>query len=297
MARAKIVTLMAAAADQCFLLHRSTICAPKVAILGMLPSHNVMRSFLAFERSLVLTRFYAAVAALVNALSGIFNSIPGIGPGYSGLTGPALKPVILTEYGLPATGHRNANDPSTIYEDGATRAATAEVVGPIMPKAFQAPICRALYYFAFCDEWWNQPGSPNIYTWWGGTPVAAFPNGYWDQDGFGLYSIARGGGLPNNAPIWVGNGPNPTIDIHTGRTELTAVLNRRSPQLSSARAGLGLPAVQRLVRAHCRQSAALVRSGRNPPGASLAPAPQSDRRSGRCSVSRPGRGGQAAHPR
>jgi hypothetical protein len=156
----------------------------------------------------------------------VFNSVPNVGPGYSGLSGPALKPVILTEYGLPATGHRNTADPSTIYDDATTRAATAAVVGAMVPQAFQYPICLGPYYFEFCDEWWNEPLSPNIYTWWGGVPDAGFPNGFWDQDGFGLYSIARGGDLPNNAPIWVGNGPNPSIDVHSERTELTAGLRQ-----------------------------------------------------------------------
>jgi hypothetical protein len=97
----------------------------------------------------------------------VFNSVPGVGPGYGGLTGGALKPVILTEFGLPATGHSNASDPSTIYEDASTRAAAANVVGPMLPQAYQHPTGVGLYYFEFCDEWWNQPGSPNIYTWWG----------------------------------------------------------------------------------------------------------------------------------
>jgi hypothetical protein len=152
----------------------------------------------------------------------VFNSIPDVGPGYSGLSGAALKPVILTEYGLPATSHRNPGDPSTIYEDAATRNTTADVIGKMLPQAYQHPLGLGLYYFEFCDEWWNQPEAPNIYTWWGGTRADGFPDGWWDQEGFGLYSIRRGNDLPNNAPIWVGNGPNTPIDFHTERTELTA---------------------------------------------------------------------------
>jgi hypothetical protein len=92
----------------------------------------------------------------------------------------------------------------------------------MLPMAFQQPLCLGLYYFEFCDEWWNEPLAPNIYTWWGGDPDAGLPNGYWDQDGFGLYSIRRGGDLSNDAPIWVDNGPNAPIDVHTERTEITA---------------------------------------------------------------------------
>ena len=153
----------------------------------------------------------------------VFNSVPNVGPGYSGLSGEALKPVILTEFGIPTTGHRSPSDCSTIYEDASTRAAAAKVVGAMIPNAYEYPLGLGIYYFEFCDEWWNEPLAPNIYTWWGGKPEGGFPNGWWDQDGFGLYSIARGGGLPNDAPVWTNNGPN-TIDIHTERTELTAAI-------------------------------------------------------------------------
>jgi hypothetical protein len=96
----------------------------------------------------------------------------------------------------------------------------------MLPKAFQQPLCLGLYYFEFCDEWWNQPGSPNIYTWWGGTEASGFPNGSWDQEGFGLYSNRRGDNLKNNDPIWKNNGPNMPIDVHTERKELTAQVSK-----------------------------------------------------------------------
>ena len=92
----------------------------------------------------------------------------------------------------------------------------------MLPQAYQHPLGLGLYYFEFCYEWWNQPEAPNIYTWWGGTRADGLPDGWWDQEGFGLYSIRRGNSLPNNAPIWVDNGPNTPIDVHTERTELTA---------------------------------------------------------------------------
>jgi hypothetical protein len=92
----------------------------------------------------------------------------------------------------------------------------------MLPMAFQQPLCLGLYYFEYCDEWWKEPAAPNIYTWWGSAQASGFPNGYWDQEGFGLYSIRRGGNLNNNDPIWENNGPNLPIDLHTERTELTA---------------------------------------------------------------------------
>jgi len=145
---------------------------------------------------------------------------------YGNLKGGALKPVILTEWGMPATTRKIASEPASIYDDATSRAKAAAVVNLVVPQAYKHPLCIGLYYFEFCDEWWNQPGAPNIYTWFGGQEASGFPNGYWDNDGFGLYSIRRGGNLPNNAPIWSqnGNGPAMPIDVHTERTELTSVL-------------------------------------------------------------------------
>ena len=153
-------------------------------------------------------------------------SFDSVFSGYAELTGVALKPVILTEYGLPATARREPADPLTIYEDASTRTKAAAVVGDMLPKAFENSLGLGVYYFEYCDEWWNQPEAPNIYTWYGGPAAPGFPNGYWDNDGFGLYSVKRGGNLPNNAPIWVNNGPNSPIDVHTERTELTTVVRQ-----------------------------------------------------------------------
>lgn len=165
----------------------------------------------------------------------VFGPVPNVGPGYSGLTGAALKPVILTEYGIPATGHQNPNDASTIYADATTEGNTATVLDNMVPQVYGAPppspqqpypigLSLGMYYFEFCDEWWNQGGSPNIYTWWGGSPSEGFPNKYWDQDGFGIYSISRGTGLSNDAPIWGNNGPNMPIDTQTPRAAIVSSL-------------------------------------------------------------------------
>jgi hypothetical protein len=158
----------------------------------------------------------------------VFDQVIYIGPGYAGLTGAALKPVILTEWGMPATSHENPCDPSTIYADTTTIGKVASVISPVVPLAYSQQLCLGLYYFEYSDEWWNQDGSPNIYTWFGGSAASGFPNGYWDQEGFGLYSIARGSGLHNNSPIWSQNdghgGPTIPIDIMTPRTGTISAL-------------------------------------------------------------------------
>jgi hypothetical protein len=114
-------------------------------------------------------------------------------PGYNSVNGVALKPVILTEWGMPASGHHSANNPLSIYSDTTTDTNTANRVTQVLPNAYVHPLCAGVTYFEYCDEWWKQGGRPNIYTWYGGTPESAFPNGYWDDEGFGVYSIERAG--------------------------------------------------------------------------------------------------------
>lgn len=138
-------------------------------------------------------------------------------PGYEGLTGSALKPVILTEWGMPGTGHRNPTDRTTIYSDNGTAQLTANVITGVAAQALNGryPLSLGLYYFEFCDEWWKQkvdegfPDFPDFpYRPFGGPAADAFPNKFWDEDGFGLFAIGRGGGLPNNAPVWRDDGYN-----------------------------------------------------------------------------------------
>jgi hypothetical protein len=146
------------------------------------------------------------------------------GPGYAGLTGAALKAVIITEWGMPATGHVTPN-PWSIYEDATTRGNTAQFISRVVPTTWTQSLCLGLYYFEYCDERWNEPLSgDNIYDWCGGTPADGFPNKYWDQEGFGLFSTARGSGLPNNAPIWGNNAPSLPFDIPTPREETIKAL-------------------------------------------------------------------------
>lgn len=176
------------------------------------------------------------------SFSSVFGTTPS-GPGYGGLTGNALKPVIITEYGFPTTTRPNACKPEGITQDSTSIQNVATVLDTMIPKAYtDYAINTGLFYFEYCDERWNQScytisscGSgqlcpPNIYTMYGGPTAAGFPNGYWDQDGFGMYTTARGEGLKDSDPIWAQNGsvqgPATPIDTVTAKSAVvTAVTN------------------------------------------------------------------------
>jgi hypothetical protein len=163
-------------------------------------------------------------------LDPIFRPVPGVGNGYAGLSGAALKPVIITEFGMPATSHRSG-DRASIYEDATTRQRAAEVVGHIVPQALEERLCLGLYYFEYCDEWWKSPdasGRDSIFAWRGGDQNGGLPNCYRDESAFGLFSVALGAGLPPDSQPYVGGptsaGPRLPIDTHTERTEITTAL-------------------------------------------------------------------------
>lgn len=135
----------------------------------------------------------------------------------------AARPILMTEYGLPATGHRNPNDPLSIYSDANTIKLTATAVGKLIPKAFEHPVVTGMFYFEWSDEWWKQPGNGNRNDRQEGISTSNdFPNKYWDEEGFGLYSIALGDRAANQVYTdnLGGKGGNVQVDKLTPRTEL-----------------------------------------------------------------------------
>ncbi|MGB3179779.1 MAG: hypothetical protein WBB45_00205 [Cyclobacteriaceae bacterium] len=158
--------------------------------------------------------FWGVNTYQTSSFESVFDNTPQ-GPGYSGLTEKALKPVIITEYGFPTTTRQDPCDPSGIHQTPETIQKVADIVGTMIPKAYNDyPINTGLFYFEYCDELWNQAAytipscgselfnKPNVYTMYGGQPAAGFPNGYLDQDRFGLYTTERGSGKTNSDPIW-----------------------------------------------------------------------------------------------
>lgn len=182
------------------------------------------------------------------------QSFSSVFQGYGSLTGAALKPVILTEYGFPSTSRTTANtcNPAEIYSDSTTEANVATVLNTMLPAAYAESLNLGLYYFEFCDEWWNQSGyqitanftcpaatgpnapnggaggsfnMPNVYTWYGGPPACGFPNYYWDNDGFGLYAVGVGSGR-NPADPWDPgtNAPALPLDTRSGRAAVITAI-------------------------------------------------------------------------
>ncbi len=181
--------------------------------------------------------------------------------GYATLTGAALKPVILTEYGFPSTSRKSADTlkPDKIYSDNTTEQNVADVLNVMLPKAHAEQLNLGVCYFEYCDEWWNQSGysitnttstcssatgsnaptpsnggsftPPNLYTWYGGPVACGFPNFYWDNEGFGLYSVGVGKGRKDKNNPWDNAGNKPALPLDT-RTPRQIVINAISKFLS-----------------------------------------------------------------
>lgn len=161
-----------------------------------------------------------------------FDSILGnVDGSYGNLPESMSLPVLFTELGWPATGHRDPGDPNSIYEDETTRSKTGALLSVMYPKALGSSKVLGTMYFEFQDEWWKQERdadpSYNSAT-WNGTPAAptTFPNSYWDEEGFGLFSTARAGGRANTDSNRSPNGNQATLPVDNiiERKEITRAL-------------------------------------------------------------------------
>jgi hypothetical protein len=113
------------------------------------------------------------------------------------------KPLLITEFGCPASRH----DPNTAYPQGkpieqGDNAAdqSAYVLVHWKDIAANREVCSGGYIFEWCDEWWKQGGFPVFDH--DGSPRAAgeFPGGWYDEEWFGICSVAVSGGRPPRQP-------------------------------------------------------------------------------------------------
>lgn len=95
---------------------------------------------------------------------------PTLAP-YKALDG-ASKPVLFTEFGVPATGHSvdeisSADKPTqagvnSIYADETTIGKAANAMKTMIPMALADPIVAGMFYFEWSDEHWKQdPSQPH----------------------------------------------------------------------------------------------------------------------------------------
>jgi hypothetical protein len=155
--------------------------------------------------------------------------------------GAAAKPVLLTEYGFPATEHSIPGDDSgtseasakSIRENDATRQKVADTLDIMLPHIYSNKQVIGMYYFEWSDEWWNQSSWTGVtsandagiyWEWFGGPYAGGLPNKYWDNMGFGLNSISYDSAHRNPATDnWYtsypgGPGANWYVDTLTPRT-------------------------------------------------------------------------------
>jgi hypothetical protein len=120
--------------------------------------------------------------------------------------GNATKPFLFTEFGVPGTSHSDTsvcsgNSPTqagvdSIFADATTIQTSADALDIILPQALNDEIVAGMFYFEWCDEWWKQDPNncytTNITTQEGGqsAPLSQFVNGFNDEEGYGLHSIA-----------------------------------------------------------------------------------------------------------
>lgn len=128
---------------------------------------------------------------------------------YGQLPEHCKKPVIFTEFGWPATGHKPNQKDGSIYADDSTMKKTAELVKNMYGMAYgnekYTSLFGGAFYFEFADEWWK---SGNSSEWNGGNqPNEGFPGGWQDEEGFGLFAAERGEGRKNTDANWAGSGP------------------------------------------------------------------------------------------
>lgn len=201
----------------------------------------------------------APAQATATVSDGAVTAVTVTASGY-GYTYPAIVSFAPPPAGSGGSTAQGSAVLSTgIYADTTTTANVATVLQTMLPAAYQEPLCLGLCYFEFCDEWWNQSGyvlssgqacplatgpnapapgntglltEPNDYTPFGGPVACGFPNYYWDNDGFGLYSIAAGAGRNPSLPWnFAANAPALPLDTRTARPSVIAAVTAAFAEL------------------------------------------------------------------
>lgn len=126
------------------------------------------------------------------------------------------KPLVISEYGFDSFDHAN-NQP---YPDNAAYQATV-LSGLWNEIANHASVCSGGCLFEYCDEWFRAPGGSDSTEDAGGWASGSMPDGAYDEEYFGINSIAPGSPnvlTPKAAyyslqALWAPQGSSPQIQI------------------------------------------------------------------------------------
>jgi len=116
------------------------------------------------------------------------------------------KPLLITEYGCPASRHEPdqpypTGTPVELPDQAAKQGSYVEAhLGDMMahdvylaqPGSDKGRVCAGGYVFEWCDEWWKQ-GAPVTEHKGTTQPNPPFPGGWWDEEWFGINAVAVDG--------------------------------------------------------------------------------------------------------
>lgn len=104
----------------------------------------------------------------------------------------STKPLVITEFGMDAFDHgTQAEYPNNAEFVGQT------VAGLWAEIAANSDVAAGACVFEFGDEWWkSSSGSPSVHD-AGGFPLGGLPDGFANEEWWGLYRVADNGGNPD----------------------------------------------------------------------------------------------------
>ncbi|MBE2215225.1 MAG: hypothetical protein IAE82_15235 [Opitutaceae bacterium] len=104
----------------------------------------------------------------------------------------SARPLVLTEFGTDAYNHTTGQP----YPNNAEFTATT-VAGLWTEIAANAATCAGACVFEYADEWWKtSSGSPLTHD-AGGFPLASLPDGFANEEWWGLYAVSDNGTQPD----------------------------------------------------------------------------------------------------
>jgi len=151
------------------------------------------------------------------------NAVLGSSPPAGQYTYPTLpadikKPVIFTEFGWPTSGRVDDQTGGDIMISDLTRTRTGDTITKMYGQAYDTEAYKSIFagafFFSYSNEWWKSGDAST----WNKTPNQipnTFPNFFWDEEGFGLYSVSEIGKKDPVAGPWCLSSNAPCLPYDT----------------------------------------------------------------------------------